>query len=157
MADSKIEIKVGSVSFSGEGSGDWLSKQLDKVLAKIPELAAVAPQLDGGNDNGGGSPGSGGPGPHTGKASGTLAAYLKSTASTANQVRKFLATAAWLHDSEKKDRLTTKDVSTALNSHSQGKLTNPANCLNQNVSKGHCVKDGRTFYVTPEGRTSLGK
>ena len=157
MADSKIEIKVGSISFSGEGSGDWLSKQLDEVLAKIPELVAVAPQLNGENDNDGGSTGNGGGGEHTGKAFGTLAAYLKTTGSTANQVRKFLATAAWLHDSEKKKRLTTKEVSTALNSHSQGKLTNPANCLNQNVSKGLCVKDGRTFYVTPDGRTNLGK
>ena len=60
MADSKIEIKVGSISFSGEGSGDWLSKQLDKVLAKIPELVAVAPQLNGENDNDGGSTGNGG-------------------------------------------------------------------------------------------------
>jgi hypothetical protein len=32
MADAKIEIKVGSVSFSGEGDGKWLSEQLDKVI-----------------------------------------------------------------------------------------------------------------------------
>jgi hypothetical protein len=157
MADSKLEFRVGSITFSGEGTGDWLSKQLDKVLAKIPELVAVLPQDSGQNGDGGGNTGNDGPGASSGKASGTLNAYLKATSSTSNQVRKFLATAAWLHDSEKKNRLTTKEVSSALNSHNQGKLTNPANSLNQNVSKGHCVKDGKTFYVTPEGRTSLGK
>ena len=155
MADSKLEFRVGSIIFSGEGSGDWLSKQLDKVLAKIPELVAIAPEEPNTNDNAqNGAVGSGGGGS---KASGTLAAYLKATDSTSNQVRKFLATAAWLHDTQQKKRLTTREVSDALNSHNQGKLTNPANCLNQNASKGHCVKDGRTFYVAPDGRTSLGK
>jgi hypothetical protein len=155
VADSKLEMKVGSITFSGEGSGDWLSKQLDKFLAKIPELVAVAPPESLGDD-GGGENGAGGPGIRRGKASGTLAAYLKTTGSTSNQVRKFLATAAWLHDTEGKNRLATKDVPVALNSHNQGKLTNPAECLNQNVGKGHCVKDGKTFYVTPDGRASLG-
>ena len=157
MADSKIEIKVGSITFSGEGDGDWLSKQLDKVLAKIPELAALAPAETPGNGNNNGGSELDSPGAKSGKASGTLAAYLKSTSSTSNQVRKFLATVAWLHDNEGKNRVTTKDVSSALNSHNQGKLTNAANSLNQNVGKGHCVKDGKTFYVTTEGRTSLGK
>lgn len=39
MSDSKIQIKVGIVEFSGEGNQDWLSKQLDKILEKIPELS----------------------------------------------------------------------------------------------------------------------
>lgn len=156
MADSKLEIKVGSISFSGEGAGPWLSEQLDKVLAKIPELVALAPPEKTGN---GGNKAGDAPDAEaqTGKASGTLAAYLKATASTSNQVRKFLATAAWLHDAKGKNRLATADVTSALNTNNQGKLGNPADCLNQNVSKGHCVKDGKAFYVTPEGRTSLGK
>jgi hypothetical protein len=41
------------------------------------------------------------------------------------------------------------------NAH-QTKLTNPANSLNQNVSKGHAEKDGGSFFVTDPGRTSLG-
>jgi hypothetical protein len=158
MADSKLEFKVGSITFSGEGSGDWLSTRLDKILAKIPELIAVAPPEDSdtGRDSHDGNKSS-----HSGaskaKTSQTLASYLKSTSSTSNQVRKFLATATWLHNAENKNRLATKEISEALNSHSQGKLTNAANCLNQNVTKGLCVKDGRTFYVTPDGRASLAK
>lgn len=155
MADSKIEIKVGSITFSGEGDGEWLSKQLDKVLAKIPELVAIAPQENNGNDSKGGEDGT--DKGNGGKAAGTLASYLKATNSTSKQVRKFLATAAWLHDSEKKHRLTTTDVSKALNTHNQGRLANPSDALNQNVGKGHCVKDGKSFYVTPEGRAELNK
>jgi len=38
MSDSKIQVKVGSVEFSGEGNQDWLSNQLDKILEQIPKL-----------------------------------------------------------------------------------------------------------------------
>lgn len=41
MSDSKIQVKVGAVEFSGEGNQDWLSNQLDKILEKIPELLKV--------------------------------------------------------------------------------------------------------------------
>jgi len=36
MSDSKINIKVGIVEFSGEGNQDWLATQLDKILSKVP-------------------------------------------------------------------------------------------------------------------------
>jgi hypothetical protein len=72
-------------------------------------------------------------------------------------VRKFLATAVWLHDSRNMDRLTTGDVTKALSANRQGKLTNPSDCLNGNVKRGFCEKDGKKqFFVTDEGRTNLG-
>lgn len=49
MSDSKIQIKVGIVEFSGEGNQDWLADQLDKILAKVPELLKIemaAPQTN---------------------------------------------------------------------------------------------------------------
>jgi hypothetical protein len=52
MANAKIEIKVGAVSFSGEGR--WLSEQLDKVIEKLPELASIAPAETRDEGNGGG-------------------------------------------------------------------------------------------------------
>lgn len=151
MADAKIEIKVGAVSFSGEGDGKWLSEQLDKVIEKLPQLANVVPA----------EPEGGGSGAQQRLARkgnvGNLAAYLKAKTATGNQVKKFLATATWLHDSTRQDRVTTGEVKKALKDSNQVKLTNAANCLNQNVTKGFCEKDGKNgFFVTENGRTSLG-
>ena len=150
MGEAKIEIKVGAVSFSGEGDGKWLSEQLDKLLEKIPELAKVqSPQ----RENEGGETDL--PATKT-KAAGTLASFLKAKKAASNQVRKFLATAVWLHDTQNTDRLTTGDVSKALKQNSQGKLTNASDCLNQNVKGGPCEKDGKHFFVTEDGRAKLG-
>ena len=41
MSESKIQVKVGIVEFSGEGEQDWLAKQLDKILEKVPELLKI--------------------------------------------------------------------------------------------------------------------
>ncbi len=38
MADAKIEIKVAGFSFTSEGTEKWLSGELEKLLAKIPDL-----------------------------------------------------------------------------------------------------------------------
>jgi hypothetical protein len=42
MADAKIEIKIGSLTFSGQGEEKWLSDQLDKLLTKAGDLAAIS-------------------------------------------------------------------------------------------------------------------
>ncbi len=152
MPDAKIEIRVGAVSFSGEGPGEWLSKQLDKVLAKLPELAST-----------------GGTEPETkpidapsgadkpGHRKATLAVYLREKkAATGNQQRKYLATAAWLQDGGPK-RIATSDVTKALSNNNQGKLTNPGQCLINLAKAGWVVREGKQFYVTDEGRTELGK
>lgn len=151
MGEAKIEIKVGEVSFSGEGDGKWLSDQLDKLLEKIPELAKVRTSP---LENGGSKPDSTA---EKTKAAGTLPSFLKAKKVLGNQVRKFLATAVWLHDSRNTDRLTTRDVSKALSTNRQGKLTNASDSLNSNVKRGFCEKDGKKqFFVTDEGRTNLG-
>lgn len=41
MSDSKIQIKIGIVEFSGEGNQDWLAAQFDKILAKMAELVKI--------------------------------------------------------------------------------------------------------------------
>jgi len=156
MADAKIEIKVGTISFSGEGSEGWLATQFEKLVKNLPELAKVAPQVA--SESATVSSGAGaGAGATASKAKGTLAAFLAAKGAKTNQTRKFLATAIWLHDTGGKTRLATSDVSGALNEHNQGRLGNPADCLAKNVSKGHCVKDGKKqFYVSDEGRTEIG-
>jgi len=148
VAEAKIELKVGAVSFMGEGESNWVSGQLDKFLGKIGELTKIAPQEPSdGKDKTPKNPKS---------ATGTLASFLKVKGASSNQIRRFLATATWLHDRENKDRLNTRDISKALSANSQPKLTNPADCLNKNVAKGCCEKDGNDFFVTPEGRAEIG-
>lgn len=145
MTSAKIQISIGAITFSGEGTEEWLEKQLDKLLASAPTLATIHPIGDTVDE--------GGPGT-TGLDLGTLATYIQKKAAGTNQVRRFLATADWLHAKGAK-RLQTKDISKALSDANQKKLSNPADCLGQNVAKGHCEKDGGSFYVTPEGKAAL--
>lgn len=159
MADARIDIKVGAVSFSAEGTEKWLSGELDKVLEKAPRLANIVPTQIGGSSGGASDRGreSSDAGPSTrGKVKGTLAGFLKESRATTNQVRKFLATATWLQENDNKERLTTKDVTKALSDAKQVALTNASQCLAQNVKQGFCQKDGKKqFYVTPEGKEDL--
>jgi NADH pyrophosphatase NudC (nudix superfamily) len=149
MAEGKIGFKVGSIEFTGEGDGKWLSEQLDKVLDKIPQLAKVSPTQAEGSSTGGGT--------GTSKASGNLAAYLKSKNVGTNQTKKFLATAAWLQDTQDKDPLTTGDVSQVLSDNKQTPLSNASQSLANNVKQGFCGKKGKKhFFVTDEGRADLG-
>lgn len=148
MAEAKIAITVGAVSFSGEGEGKWLSEQLDKLLKSIPTLSQVSsPEKDG--ESGAARTGT------NSKATGTLASFLKAKNASTQQVRKFLAAAVWLHDRGNQSRLATGDVTKALSDNHQSRLGNPADCLNQNVGKGFCEKDGKQFFVTDEGRNEL--
>jgi hypothetical protein len=148
MAESKIDIRVGEVTFSGEGDGKWVSEQFDKMLKHLPDLVAVAPaqaKADASRKT-----------PGAGKAQGTLAALLATTNSKTSQTRRFLATALWLQDGGK-GRLSTGEVSKALSDSHQNRLTNPSQCLADNVKQGFCEKDGKKeFYVTDEGRAEIG-
>ena len=155
MADAKFEIKVGSVSFTGEGTEAWLAEQLDKVLAKLIDLRGLgdADPLSSGSNKDTPSKDSN-PVPETNI--GTLAAYLKEKKATSNQSRKFLATAAWLQLGGM-NRISTGEVTKNLNTHNQGKLSNPAQCLINNASGGNVVKDGKQFYVVEKGFQELAK
>jgi len=151
MSEAKIDIKIGQIQFSGEGDQDWVGKQLDKIIAQADKLIKLAPSSE---ENVRGS------GDHTPMVADvtivkkTLPAFLGEKGATTNQNRRFLATAVWL-DAKGKKRLQTRDVAGALKSANQARLGNPADCLNRNVSKGYCEKDGNQFFVTDEGRKSL--
>jgi hypothetical protein len=154
MAEAKIEIKVGAFSFTGEGTEKWLSGELDKLLTKLPELVEIAPPENNGGDDAGAAAAK--KAKKNGKL-GTLPNFLKEKNATANQIKKFLATAVWLHETTGRDRITTGEVSKALKNSSQNRLTNPSDALNQNVGKGLAEKDGDNgFFVTDPGRESLG-
>jgi hypothetical protein len=121
MADAKIEIKVGAVSFMGEGSESWLSTQLDKVIKHVPDLVKSAPEPVSSNGASQTTPGQR-------QNVGTLASFLSAKNAKTNKTRKFLATALWLQDSGK-NRLGTADVTKTLDDNNQGKVGNAAQCL----------------------------
>lgn len=157
MTDGKIEVNLGNLKFSAEGQQEWLGQQLDKILKAAPELVKIEPAADAVDASKGTSKDTyKQQAPEKKKGSSeTLATYIKAKAGEDNQTRRFLATADWLR--QKGEKLNTRAVTKALKDHHQRKLTNPAHCLNANVTKGFCEKgsDG-TFFITPEGLKSLG-
>jgi hypothetical protein len=148
MSDGKIEFKLGSIEFKGEGSQEWVTKQLDKIIEKAPSLLKIAPteqQTPRDHTPMGSDPQI---------ASQTLVKFLKEKNATTNQVTKYLATAVWLEAKGKK-RLTTPDITKALKDSSQSRLGNASDCLNKNITKGFCEKEGKEFFVTEDGKNSL--
>ena len=147
MTTAKVDIKIGALSFAGEGDKEWLAKQLDKLIQHAPALLTVAPDSNG--DNGDGQPHqrTGG-----GKA-GTLAAFIR-TKNVSGDQDKFLATSAWLH-LKGTTRLTPSAVNKVMDENDQGKVTNPALVLKRLVKKGYCERSGTQFYVSEEGKKSL--
>jgi hypothetical protein len=143
---TKIKIKVGEVEIEYEGAEAFLLKSLPGLIARLSGMSEEAPA--------GGAHGKGKK-EHKIKAEkgGTLPDFLRAKKAT-NQSRKFLATAVWLHD-RGAARVSTTDVRKALKDSLQGKLGNPAQCLNNNVSSGYCEKEGKVFFVTDTGRSSL--
>jgi len=141
MEHSKMEIKIGEISFHGEGEEKWLTEQLDKILRKADELINLgrktapqhiiheAPHAD--------------PAPHT------TVILPKALANISKAVDRFLATALWLQKNGKTE-LTIKDVTKALSDAKQSPLSNPSQSLIYNIRNGHCAKKGNKFYVVEE-------
>ncbi|WP_298220016.1 hypothetical protein [Halothiobacillus sp.] len=42
MAEAKIEITIGQITFLGEGEPSWLSEQLDKILDRAESLLGTS-------------------------------------------------------------------------------------------------------------------
>lgn len=146
MPNAKIEIKIGGLHFSCEAEQEWVTTQLDKIIAKADVLGKLEEKHDAPHD-----PHI--PAPKPGQVP-TLPNFLIAKNATTNQVRRFLATAGWLHLKGK--TVSTKEVAAALKENHQTKLSNPSECLNQNVGKGFCEKDGSGFFITNEGLNELG-
>ncbi len=144
---TKIRIKVGGVEVDYEGPEAFLNKKLPELISQLSTLAKQVPDEDG---SGGGGTGGG----SNDKKTGTLAAFIKEKKASKNQNKRFLATAEWLHRGGL-ERIKTADVTGAISKNHQSALGNPSQCLNSNVTSGYCVKSGKDFYVTDEGRSSL--
>jgi hypothetical protein len=150
MSDAKIEIKIGELHFSAEAEQQWVAAQLDKIIAKADVLGKLAEK-------------------HAAQPAGTenklivepakagnipaLGAFLSSKNAT-SQPKRFLATAGWLYLKGKK-QTSTREVVLALKENQQNRLSNPSQCLNDNVKQGCCEKSGSGFFVTVEGFKQL--
>ena len=84
-----------------------------------------------------------------------LGTFLKEKDALTIQVKRFLATAVWLR-LKGKEKLTTTDVTKALRENHQSRLGNPSDTLNQNIRQGFCERDGKVFFVTPQGFQEIG-
>ena len=156
MSNSKIEIKVGIVKFSGEGEQKWLSEQLDKILEKIPELLKLELRVP---SNPADPIVTSKSTPKAPKKAGSvskqsLSTFLKEKKPT-SKPDLFLATAIWIHDNQDKTRIQQKDINVELKKSSQVPILNLTQEFNRNVKKGYCVKDANSFYVTPEGQSQF--
>jgi hypothetical protein len=147
VAEASIQIEVGKVRFTAEGSPDWVDKKYEEFLRHMSELqkhlpAAEAPVTDQRKLVIGSA------------ADVPLAIFLKNLKVGSSQNNRFLAAAVWLK-LKGQNVVKTAEVVKALADAQQQRLGNPADILNQNVKKGFCVKNGDGFYVTPEGEESL--
>ncbi len=149
MSASNVTLSYGSVSFSAEGAEEWVSDQLDKILETASKLSQIPAPPQNGQKSPSGETGIDGP------FTATLAGHIKAKNGEVNQVRRFLATADWLR-LRKSEKLNTSAVAKALGDNHQKRLGNPSDCLNKNVSKGHCEKSGDDFFITPDGLKELG-
>jgi hypothetical protein len=156
MSDSKIHFKIGTLEFTGEGDSEWVSIQLDKILNKVPDLLKVVPLDKPKDSNVLVDKESKQNGLTKIVKSTNLSVFLREKNASTNQVKKFLATSAFLQLNGK-NRLTTSDITKALKEANQTKIGNPSEYLNQNVKKGYCEKDGsKNFFVTSHGFEELG-
>lgn len=155
MEKAKIEIKVGMVEFTGEGEQDWLGKQLDKVLDKVPDLLKIelnnpSKPTQSESTVEAITPPSVNSESSSNSAPNNIVTFLRDKNSTSNQVNKFLVTAVYLQLNGK-TRISTSEVASTLKSANQSKLSNASDALNKNVRKGYCEKEGTQFFVTQEG------
>jgi hypothetical protein len=123
---------------------------LDKIIAQAEKLIQLSPPGDDDVKSNGRKP----MGTDQSIGRKTLPSFLQEKNATRNQTKKFLATGVWL-EARGQNRLQTNDVTKALKDANQSRLGNPADCLNKNVSKGYCEKEGKQFFVTDDGKNSL--
>ena len=145
---ASVSFKIGQLEFAAEGDEAWVSEKIEFILKQSAPASAAATPAAGASAT---TPNQGAIGPIS-----SLASHIKKHGGSDNQVERFLATAHWLTLKGEKS-LTTSDVNKALRDNHQSKLSNPSDCLNKNVSKGFCEKDGKSFYITPEGLEHVGQ
>ena len=140
MAQAKATLIFGAISFCGEGEQTWLGAQISKLVAAALSDRSLTVISRGGITGTGGQ---------ARTSSLSFSTYLK-IGGNSSQVQRFLLTAAWL-SARGATHLTARGVSRALKVNHQAQLSNAADCLNKNVAKGFCKKEGAGFVITLAG------
>lgn len=180
MAESKIDFSFDNLHFSCEGDKDWVETQLNQILNRIPGLnkpgsfgksdmakptsekvvsgnilIAETPVPEGMEKLKRGRKTKVVAEPLVEEPSGDpLFEFLKEKNADKNQVKKFLATAVYLH-SQGLEKFSTPIVSKTLKASHIEKLINASDCLNKNEKKGFCIKDEKEFILTEAGIRSI--
>lgn len=147
MSESKIQVKVGIVEFSGEGNQDWLAIQLDKILEKVPELLKIEVSNSANNP------------PIEAQISATQNNH-STTLSVLNIAGKLnsksggdlvIAAAAYLHFTEGKSNFTRDDISSnmkkATGIYKDSFLANLTKTLAGMEKNGSLLKNGSTYCL----------
>ncbi|MEW5951089.1 MAG: hypothetical protein AB1637_04280 [Elusimicrobiota bacterium] len=142
MEQSKIEVKIGEISFHAEGEQKWITEELDKILEKIKDLQNLSRVIKEKGENINSESITENNSAFQEEC--TLQKFLKNIK---KDVDRFLATALWLQKKEGKQELLIKDVTKALSDAKQSPLTNPSQNLGYNIKKGYCAKTKKKFYV----------
>ena len=179
MADSKIEFSYDNLRFVCEGDKEWVETQLNKVLNRIPGLnkpfrgvlpaptaktltaekvrIAKAPStttLKASKGIRGRKPKAAAESIRQEPSGDPLYEFLKDKRADKNQVRRFLATAVYLH-SQGEEKYSSPLISNTLKNAGIAKLINASDCLNKNEKKGFCIKDKKEFILTDLGIQSI--
>ena len=183
MSEAKIDFSFENLHFSCEGDKSWVETQLNQILNRIPGLykPLVADMSEKAKPSPVGDLIETVPVesvPEDGElqqkakrgrkrrlsvdsepivdepAGDPLLSFLKEKNADKNQVKKFLATAVFMH-AQGEERFSTPMVSKSLKGSSIDKLINASDCLNKNEKKGFCIKDGKDFILTEEGIRSI--
>jgi len=173
MSDSKIEFSYDNLHFACEGEKDWVETQLNQVLDRIPglnkpvpavkketveviQIAEVpkAPAVKAVKGVRGRKPKVVVEASIPEPEGDPLYEFLKEKKADKNQVKKFLATAVFLH-AQGDEKFSTPQISKTLKSAGLEKLVNASDCLNKNEKKGFCIKDDKEFILTDLGVHSI--
>ena len=142
----KIRIKIGECEIEYEGTEAFLDEKIYELINRVSTIVTKAPEEGDDSDSNGDA---------EIEKRGPLAMFLKEKSIGKSQIKRFLTTAEWLHKGGQQI-VQTSDVTRAIKENQQRRLGNPSDCLNKNISKGHCEKYENGFRVTEEGRKALG-
>jgi len=150
MSESKIQVKVGIVEFAGEGEQEWLAKQLDKILEKVPDLLKI--EVSNSFKPETGTTGSNPAGSGTSGISGLSVLNIAGKLSSKSGSDLAISAAAYLHFVENKISFIRDDISSTMKKatgiYKDSYLANLTKILAQLEKSSTFLKSGSTYSLS---------